>query len=63
MVNWIKQVNLLWLFVLLFAFHGILYYALGTESWFTVTLMATAVDTAVVALVQFLLPGRGRQNQ
>ncbi|MFH5184967.1 hypothetical protein ACHHV8_21265 [Paenibacillus sp. TAB 01] len=62
MIQWIKQVNLVLAFVLLFGFHGLLYYSLGTASWFMVTLLASAVDTAVLAVAQRVLPARSRQS-
>ncbi|ANE48220.1 hypothetical protein SY83_20160 [Paenibacillus swuensis] len=62
MLNWIRNVNLLWLFVLLFAFHGILYYTLENNDWFTLALLATVVDTAVVAVVQWVVSDRAKQR-
>ncbi|OXM82725.1 hypothetical protein [Paenibacillus rigui] len=62
MIQWIKSINLLWAFIVLFAFHGLLYYSLGTPGWFTVTLMASAVDTAVLAVVQKVLPAQTKQR-
>ncbi|WNQ11158.1 hypothetical protein MJA45_26755 [Paenibacillus aurantius] len=63
MLDWIRRINLIWVFVLLFGFHGLLYYYLGTANWLTVTLLATAVDTAVVAALQYLLLSASRRKE
>ncbi|WP_144340735.1 hypothetical protein [Paenibacillus darwinianus] len=62
MLNWIRRVNILWLLVTLFVFHGLLYSALGTDNWLSVALTATLVDTAVVAALQYVIVGRGRER-
>jgi hypothetical protein len=62
MVDWIKRINLLWLFVLLMGFHGLLYYSLGTNNWLFVAFSASVVDTALAGVLKLLLPDRERGN-
>jgi membrane protein YdbS with pleckstrin-like domain len=62
MINWINRINLFSAFVLLLGFHALLYYSQGTPNWFFVSLMATVVDTAILAGLQFVLRGIRREK-
>ncbi|UQZ85502.1 hypothetical protein SK3146_04791 [Paenibacillus konkukensis] len=63
MADWIRSISLWLAFIVLMVLHGALYYSMGTTSWFWVTLMASAVDTAVLAVIQFLLAARDKQRE
>jgi hypothetical protein len=58
MLRWISRVNLVAAFAVLLVFHLVLYYFLGTKSWFTIALLASMVETGALALIQIALGGR-----
>jgi hypothetical protein len=58
MSHLISRNNLLLLFVFFLIFHIILYYSLGTTSWFSVAILASVVDTGIVAALQYLVTER-----
>jgi hypothetical protein len=62
MVDWIKRINLLWLFVLLMGFHGLLYYSFGNDNWLFLAFSASVVDTAAAAALKLLLPDREKSK-
>jgi hypothetical protein len=62
MYNWINLINLSWMFVFLLTFHVILYYSLGTNNWLAVAIIASAVDTVIVAVLQRLVTAIGREK-
>jgi hypothetical protein len=57
MLSWISRVNLVAAFAVLLVFHLLLYYFLGTEKWFSIALLASIVETGVLALIQIALGG------
>lgn len=58
MFGWISRVNLLAAFAVLLAFHLLLYYWVGTEKWISVALLASIVETGVLAFIRIALGGR-----
>lgn len=51
-MNWINRINLLWAFIILAAFHILLYVSLGNSNWMMLALLASLVDTGVLAVIQ-----------
>ncbi|MEI7026273.1 hypothetical protein [Paenibacillus sp. y28] len=62
MIYWISRINLLVVLVVLLAFHGVLYYSLGTPQWSVVAFTATLVDTFIVAAVQLVIAAAARRK-
>jgi hypothetical protein len=62
MLEWIKRVNLIWVFILLLVFHGLLYYSFGTPNWLLVALIASLVDASIVIVLKFMLTGTAKQK-
>lgn len=58
MIRWISRLNLLAAFAVLLVFHLLLYYFLGTDNWLSIALLASIVETGVLALIQIALGGR-----
>jgi NhaP-type Na+/H+ or K+/H+ antiporter len=58
MIRWITRINLLAAFTALLVFHLILYYFIGTDNWLSIALLASIVETGVLALIQIALGGR-----
>jgi|GEM_PF-563144 len=58
MIRWITRINLLAAFAALLVFHLILYYFIGTDNWLSIALLASIVETGVLALIQIALGGR-----
>ncbi|OUM96643.1 MAG: hypothetical protein A9Z00_03400 [Thermobacillus sp. ZCTH02-B1] len=58
MFGWIARINLLAAFAVLFVFHLLLYYFLGNDDWFSIALLASIVETGVLALIQIAAGGR-----
>ena len=58
MLNWLTRINILVAFVVLMVFHGLLYFYQGTNDWFMVALLASLVDTGVLAALQFIIGTR-----
>lgn len=56
----VRRINLLIAFLVLFAAHLLLYYALGTDRWATVALTAALTETVVLALAQILIAFKTR---
>jgi LPS O-antigen subunit length determinant protein (WzzB/FepE family) len=56
--RWISRVNLLAAFAVLLAFHLLLYYFIGTEKWVSTALLASIVETGMLALTQIAVGGR-----
>jgi hypothetical protein len=60
LLNWLTRINILVAFVVLMVFHALLYYYQGTNNWFMVALLASLVDTGVLAALQFAIGARRR---
>lgn len=58
MIRWITRINLLAAFAALLVFHLILYYFIGTDNWLSIALLASIVETGVLALIKIALGGR-----
>lgn len=58
MLNWISRINIGIAFIVLFVFHMLFYRLWGTDNWLTVALLASIVETGVLAAVQLILGGR-----
>jgi hypothetical protein len=58
LLNWLTRINVLVAFVVLMVFHALLYYYQGTDNWFMVALLASLVDTGVLAALQFVIGTR-----
>jgi len=58
MLKWISRINLLAAFAVLFVFHLLLYNFLGNTKWISVALLASIVETGVLALIQIAVGGR-----
>jgi len=62
MTAWIRRINLFWTFVVLLAFHLLLYAMNGTDNWVATAVMASIVDTAALGAVQLILGAYSRQR-
>ncbi|WP_274364422.1 hypothetical protein [Paenibacillus thermotolerans] len=62
LLRWISRLNLVLVFIVLFAAHGLLYYGLRNDNWFFLALSASLVWTGVIAFVQ-LLAGTGQRSK
>lgn len=49
------SVNLIYLFLILMAFHLLLYITLGTDTWFSTSVLASSVETLGLGIVQAYL--------
>ena len=58
MFRWIARINLLAAFAGLFVFHLLLYYFIGNDHWLSIALLASIVETGVLALIQIAAGGR-----
>lgn len=54
----ITRINLLAAFAALLVFHLLLYYFIGTDKWLSIALLASIVETGVLALIQIALGGQ-----
>jgi len=61
MFEWFNRINLIWAFVILAVAHVALYFSLGNDRWFTLAVIASLVDTGVIAVVQAI--GRNRNKE
>lgn len=57
MLRWISRINLIAAFAVLLVFHLLLYYYLGTDNRISIALLASIVETGVLALIQIALGG------
>lgn len=62
LLQWISRLNLVLVFIVLFAAHGLLYFGLRNDDWFFLALSASLVWTGVVAFVQLLVRPRQRSK-
>lgn len=62
MLDWISRINLLVAFIVLLVFHMLLYYYQGTDNWLSMALLASIVDTGVLAALQLVIAGSKRQR-
>jgi predicted MFS family arabinose efflux permease len=60
---WINLISLSWLFLFLLAFHVILFYSLGTHYWLAAAIVASVINTVIVAALQRLLTQVGREKE
>lgn len=61
-LHFVNRINLFLAFIVLFAAHSLMYYALRTDDWAVVALSAALVDTAVLAAVQLYAVYRNRNK-
>lgn len=62
MLRWISRINLLAAFIVLLVFHMLLYYYQNTDNWLSTALLASIVDTGVLAALQLVIAGSRRQR-
>jgi len=62
LLQWIHRVNVLAVFIVLAAAHGILYYSLGNDDWITLALLAALVETGVLAVIRSLFRVKGKES-
>ena len=58
MFRWISRINLLAAFAVLLVFHLLLYYVMDNDNWLSTALLASIVETGVLALIQIAVGGR-----
>jgi hypothetical protein len=58
MIRWIARINLLAAFAVLLVFHLLLYYFMETKNWLSIALLASIVETGVLALIQIAIGER-----
>ncbi|PZE21231.1 hypothetical protein [Paenibacillus xerothermodurans] len=63
MAEWIRRINLLWVFIILLAFHGLMYYAMENDDWLSLTLIASLVDTVILAGIKYVAMGMRKQKR
>ncbi|MFD2672354.1 hypothetical protein [Marinicrinis sediminis] len=52
MTKMLLGINLIYLFLILLAFHFLLYISLGTDTWLATSILAASVETLTIGIIQ-----------
>lgn len=62
LLRFIRGINLMWAFLILFAAHGLLYFGLGNGNWFLLALSAALVWTGLFTFAKLFALRRRRSK-